>query len=457
MIGYVYFFFSKAYGITKIGSSKDPENRLVQLGANTPWKMEFVFSIRDNRYKSIEKEFHKRFTEEGKKVPDTNEFFFLTFTDILKVLQEYPEQSNLQSYEWVKISSLYNHVEIKRKCYEICNSIADNSGTDNTTQQLNELIEFSAEYTSGLTPTNRTTLGQTEELEKPQPLSHVEIKQSIQEKKVLKLKRSEKAKKKSIKKSKSVSNKRIHFNPASNEVPQKWTKLHEEYGTHLENQYESEKTVRGYLNNSASFLAFIQHDLDNISDTEESHVLDFAEHLANGLGYSNNTIARHLSSLRNFFKYLRSNNLMVVNPMDDIKQPELNRRETPELTEDDVALMEEYTKKTSGCPERDLLLIHLLFYEKLKVSDAIEITKEHYDRNSGVVVVNGKEHSIQNITKPLLDKEYKNAESPYFLYNHNYKKLTESGAYFILKSLFKAIGKPHLRPIDLSKKQASNM
>lgn len=194
------------------------------------------------------------------------------------------------------------------------------------------------------------------------------------------------------------------------------------------------------------FTNFVDKEGLRVVNLKETHIKKFNLHL-NELGYSNHTIARKNSSLRIYFKYMRKEGFMVGNPMEDIKQPNLPKRENG-LTAEDFRLMEE---KAENGATRDLILLSLAYYDKVKISEIIKLKREAFEKQQGILYLEKKAVILNNKTKNLLENA-KGDEEGYLVVNQHNKPLSESGAYFILKNYFDGIGKPELRPVDLYRK-----
>lgn len=135
---------------------------------------------------------------------------------------------------------------------------------------------------------------------------------------------------------------------------------------------------------------------------------------------------------------------MLHNPMEDIKQPRLEKREII-IEKHDLNHMEDVLTN-----DRDRLLFYFAYYEKIKASEMISIGKKDYDGKQGVLFLNNKKAIILNEkTKTVLERLIKNEEVEHLIYNQHYKPMTESGIYYILKKHLKQIGKPEIRPMDL--------
>lgn len=191
------------------------------------------------------------------------------------------------------------------------------------------------------------------------------------------------------------------------------------------------------------FVGYLEEEGIVVSKIRETTIKQFNLKLHES-GYSNHTIARKNSSLRLFLKFLRKEGVMVENPMDDIRQPLLTKRDVT-FTPDNFQEM--YNSATNI---RDKLLMSLAYNDKIKVSDMILVKAENYEKNNGVLYLGNKAKLLSEKTRDILKNE-EIFENEFLLVNQHGKKLSESGAYFIIKSYFEKIGKKELRPIDLYK------
>lgn len=195
------------------------------------------------------------------------------------------------------------------------------------------------------------------------------------------------------------------------------------------------------------FLSFLDKTETKIIHVKESHIKRFIISLKDQ-GVSNHTIARKNSALRWYFKFLRKSGMMVENPMEDIKQPELEKRKTA-ISDEEIDQLETFIRL--GGKTRDLAIFYLLWYEKIKLSEIVQIKKEDFNIKQSILYLHNKAILISDKTHDLLKEECEKTENGYLFKNERNKPLTESGAYFILKTFLRQVERPDIRPIDLSK------
>lgn len=196
-------------------------------------------------------------------------------------------------------------------------------------------------------------------------------------------------------------------------------------------------------------MEYLEKEEIKITKLKEVHVKKYNLFLSE-LGYSNHTIARKNSSLRVYLKYLRKEGIMVHNPMDDIKQPALTSRK-PKIDHEKI---KEMIKLIPDERKRDRLLLSLCYYEKIKISDAIELKWYNYKKDEGVLYTGKKAIILTEETKWLLDRSLDGSmeeKETNLLTSQHQKPLTNSGAYYIVKRYLKEWNQENIRPIDLWK------
>ena len=162
----------------------------------------------------------------------------------------------------------------------------------------------------------------------------------------------------------------------------------------------------------------------------------------------NNSISRKLSSLRGFYKYLSSHDiiknnefLLVHNPKKDKKLPryfEYNELEELFNSTDDSSL-----------GERNLLILEMLYATGIRVGELVSIKVSDINTSSKSITILGKGNKERIVyygeyCKEALDRYLSNGRvelnkknSPYLFINHVGGKLTERGVRFILSDLIK--------------------
>ena len=163
-------------------------------------------------------------------------------------------------------------------------------------------------------------------------------------------------------------------------------------------------SIQAYLNFcrvekglAANSLHSYQLDLKRLSETVRKPVTDiqapdlsgYIESLY-GAGLSARSIARHITTLRNFYRFLIQEGQLVQDPTEFLNQPRqwttlpkyLNRDELDRLIAAPPA------DKPTGL--RDRAMLELLYATGLRVSELCGLTLSAVERNMGVLRVTGK-------------------------------------------------------------------
>ncbi|MCA9383729.1 tyrosine-type recombinase/integrase [Candidatus Dojkabacteria bacterium] len=98
-----------------------------------------------------------------------------------------------------------------------------------------------------------------------------------------------------------------------------------QFTNHLENKGRSQSTIVAYRKDIEQLLEHI-NELDSTLDLEgvkHEHLNSFVDNLKDSGQYTLKTVSRKINSLKTFFKYLKSQKLIVNDHSKDIKHPEL--------------------------------------------------------------------------------------------------------------------------------------
>lgn len=119
---------------------------------------------------------------------------------------------------------------------------------------------------------------------------------------------------------------------------------------------------------------------------------DFLDHLT-GLrdgGLSARSTARHVSTLRSFFRFLVREGVLAASPVSGVKAPRLGRPLPTYLT---LTQVERLLAAPDGCtPEgvRDRAMLTIMYASGLRASEVVTLRLENVDANAGFLYVLGK-------------------------------------------------------------------
>jgi len=106
--------------------------------------------------------------------------------------------------------------------------------------------------------------------------------------------------------------------------------------------------------------------------------------------FSRRSVARKLSCLRSFYKYLCRLDLLQSNPVAGVRSPKLERKLPVFLEEPDLTRLLSMPDRTTPLGLRDKALLELLYATGIRVSELVGLNLTTLDLSEGWVIVYGK-------------------------------------------------------------------
>ncbi len=158
----------------------------------------------------------------------------------------------------------------------------------------------------------------------------------------------------------------------------------------------SKNTLSAYSQDLKRFSHFLQKDLAefnsasiNIKQINRYKILRFLSDLRTA-GLSASTIARIVSTLRNFFSFLRSEGMIVHDPLVQIDSPQKPLRLPKILHLSEVEALLNLKKGRTLTALRDDAMIELLYASGLRVSELIQLPINAINLEAGYLITRGK-------------------------------------------------------------------
>lgn len=157
----------------------------------------------------------------------------------------------------------------------------------------------------------------------------------------------------------------------------------------------SANTVTAYRDDLESFVAFlcndyltIGRDLLDLRKVDNIAIRGYLAHLGRRK-LSRSSMARHLSALRSFFKYLMREGVVPMNPARSVATPKREKTLPAVLQTADIAILFEQPDH-SPLGIRDRAWLELLYASGLRISELVAIDLEDLELRSRLVKVRGK-------------------------------------------------------------------
>ena len=169
--------------------------------------------------------------------------------------------------------------------------------------------------------------------------------------------------------------------------------IYDRYIQYLEAEKNaSPYTVRNYKDDLLDFLYFLKKKkIDPLNETKvDRHVLrDYLSHLVER-GVVKASIARKLSAIRSFYRYLVREKIVSANPIEKVSSPKLDKRLPSFLTREEVEQLLNAPNLSTPLGQRDRALLELLYASGLRVSELVSLNLEQINLDSGEIRVRGK-------------------------------------------------------------------
>jgi integrase/recombinase XerC len=158
----------------------------------------------------------------------------------------------------------------------------------------------------------------------------------------------------------------------------------------------SGNTVGAYRTDLESFIHFLCNDYFSMGrdqlDLRRVDHLTIRSYLAH-LGrrkLSRSSMARHLSALRSFFKYLMREGMVEANPARTVATPKREKQLPAVMQTAEVALLIEQADASTTLGMRDRAFLELLYASGLRISELVGIDIDDFELRAKLVKVRGK-------------------------------------------------------------------
>lgn len=229
----------------------------------------------------------------------------------------------------------------------------------------------------------------------------------------------------------------------------------------------SENTIESYKRDLDKFLEYNKNtSIDNISNEDLKKYIKYL----NDNGLNEKSIARNISSLKSFYKFLVISKYISSNTSDSLYLPKIKKSLPSTLTEEEVFSLLDI-ELIDNFSYRNKAMLELLYASGLRVSELVNLKLQDVDFSQDIIRTFGKGSKeriipIGDYAKEYLEKyiyEYrgsmlKKESSEYIFLNNHGKQMTRQGFFKIIKKIAKEKGiNKELSPHTLRHSFASHL
>ncbi|MFC7392540.1 tyrosine recombinase XerC [Scopulibacillus cellulosilyticus] len=155
-------------------------------------------------------------------------------------------------------------------------------------------------------------------------------------------------------------------------------------------KHASKHTIMNYTKDIEVFFLFMkQQALEGVAAVSYASVRVFLTEMLER-GYSRRTVARKVSSLRSFYRYLVKEGVVFDNPFALTHLPKQEHRLPKFLYQEELGKLFDVEDLTQPLGQRNQAILEVLYGTGVRVSECVGITLMDLDLDLGVVLVKGK-------------------------------------------------------------------
>ncbi|MFH1383187.1 MAG: tyrosine recombinase XerC [Chloroflexota bacterium] len=149
-------------------------------------------------------------------------------------------------------------------------------------------------------------------------------------------------------------------------------------------------TVRNYTSDLLGFFQFVRDEgLTSLRDVDKAEVRRYLVQLSQQ-GVVKASIARKLSAVRSFYRYLLREEIMSTNPLATTSSPRLDRRLPGFLTTGEIGRVLQVPDSSTPQGQRDGALLELLYAAGMRVSELVNLDVPDVNLDTREIRVWGK-------------------------------------------------------------------
>lgn len=192
----------------------------------------------------------------------------------------------------------------------------------------------------------------------------------------------------------------------------------------------STHTMDAYKRDMNQYLAYLGDlDIKNLSDVKSTHIRDYIRILSDG-GMAPASISRIISSIRTYYRFLSSENILDENPVLLINNPKLPKKLPDVLSEKEISLIINAIQESSQFYQRDKAIIELLYSCGIRVTELCNLEMSNLFIDEDLIRVMGKGNKERLLPLGIRSKKYLD---DYIKHSRN-SHIKKSGSSFVFVS-----------------------
>jgi len=192
----------------------------------------------------------------------------------------------------------------------------------------------------------------------------------------------------------------------------------------------STHTMDAYKRDINQYLMYLGDlDVKNLSDVKSTHIRDYIRILSDG-GMAPASISRIISSIRTYYRFLSSENLLDENPVLLINNPKLPKKLPDVLSEKEISLIINAIQESSQFFQRDKAIIELLYSCGIRVTELCNLEMSNLFIDEDLIRVMGKGNKERLLPLGVRSKKYL---EDYIKHSRN-SHIKKSGSSFVFVS-----------------------
>ncbi|GAC1393939.1 MAG: tyrosine recombinase [Ktedonobacteraceae bacterium] len=222
-------------------------------------------------------------------------------------------------------------------------------------------------------------------------------------------------------------------------------------------------TVIAYRNDLGQLCLYLkEQSVENWLHVTREHIEGYLLKMRDGLSYRPTTIARKLAAFKSFFRYLRKEVIIEVDPVEELDTPHITKDPPHILSVEQINSLFEQVETGTITGQRDFAMLHMLYATGMRASELISLNVDDFDKEQATIVCPGRnararcerilplpplvvETMLQYLAKARPRLVRHTEEQALFL-NHHGEHLTRQGFWLIIKGYARQAGISEITP-----------